>query len=66
MRIHSARGRMPLRRLVVGAACVAAAGCVPEGPTAQHIVLGPDAAVLRTAFNADSGRVRVVMLVSPT
>lgn len=33
---------------------------------APHQVLSPSAEALRAAFNADTGKVRVVMLVSPT
>lgn len=40
--------------------------CQPSGEDRPHTALGPDADELRTAFNADSGMVRVVMLVAPT
>ena len=42
------------------------AACAPSGPPSSHAVLGPDAEPLRAAFNRDSGKVRVVMLVAPT
>lgn len=42
------------------------AGCRAKGPALPHERLDADASVLRTAFNADAGKVRVVMLVSPT
>lgn len=42
------------------------AACAPSGPSSPHSVLGTDAEPLRTAFNRDSGKVRVVMLVAPT
>ena len=41
-------------------------GCQPSGADRPHTTLGPKAEELRTAFNADSGKVRVVMLVAPT
>lgn len=45
---------------------VATMACQPPGEDRPHTALGPDAGELRTAFNADSGMVRVVMLVAPT
>jgi hypothetical protein len=53
-----------LALVALGALVLAA--CEPSGPDRPHIVLGRDAAALREAFNADSGAVRVVMLLSPT
>jgi hypothetical protein len=40
--------------------------CAPRDHASPHEVLGADVEPLRAAFNADSGRVRIVMLVSPT
>jgi len=40
--------------------------CQPPGTDRPHTVLGSQAEQLREAFNADSGMVRVVMLVAPT
>lgn len=40
--------------------------CQPPGNDRPHTSLGSQAEQLRAAFNADSGMVRVVMLVSPT
>jgi len=40
--------------------------CQPSGTDRPHTALGSQAQELRAAFNADSGMVRVVMLVSPT
>ena len=40
--------------------------CQPSGADRPHIALRSQAQELRAAFNADSGMVRVVMLVSPT
>ena len=41
-------------------------GCQPSGPDRPHTALGTDLTSLQAAFNADSGKVRVVMLASPT
>jgi hypothetical protein len=41
-------------------------GCQPSGPDRPHTALSASAEELRAAFNADSGKVRVVMLVAPT
>ncbi len=40
--------------------------CSQLGPARQYQMLGNSAAVVRTAFNTDAGKVRVLMLVSPT
>lgn len=45
---------------------VIAMACEPPGQNRPYTALGPNAEQLRTAFNADSGMVRVVMLASPT
>ena len=37
-----------------------------KGPVAPHTNLTADFSPLRTAFNADSGKVRAVLLASPT
>ena len=39
---------------------------IPEDAWDVYLVYGPGAAELRAAFNADTGHVRVVMLVAPT
>ena len=61
---------MAMRECACTAAEIAALatllGCQPGGPDRPHIALGPHAEELRAAFNADSGKVRVVMLVAPT
>ena len=44
----------------------AAAGCGPKPPSAPYVRIGRDLAAVRAAFNADSGKVRVVLLLSPT
>lgn len=45
---------------------VAVVACQPAGENRPHTTLAPDMQALRTAFNAESGKVRVVMLVAPT
>lgn len=52
-------------RLLVGLIGLLLA-CQPPGDDRPHVTLGPGAAEVRDAFNADSGKVRVVMLVAPT
>jgi hypothetical protein len=42
------------------------AACKRLGPSRSYQVLGDTPAAVRTAFNADEGKVRVLMLVSPT
>jgi hypothetical protein len=44
----------------------ALAGCQPGGSDRPHVNLDANIEALRAAFNADSGKVRVVMLVAPT
>jgi hypothetical protein len=55
--------RRMLSLTVLAAALLA---CQPPGPDRPHTVLGPSAEQLRTAFNSDSGKVRVVLLLAPT
>lgn len=58
---------MMASRYFIAAVVVAGlAGCNPAGPDRPHTVLGSDLSGLRAAFNADSGKVRVIMLASPT
>ena len=45
---------------------VLALACQPPGEDRPHTPVGQGASRLRDAFNADSGKVRVVMLVAPT
>jgi len=54
------------RSLFVTGLGILAAGCVPSGPAQHYDVLGAAAEPLRTRFNAAKGKVRVLMLVSPT
>ncbi len=42
------------------------AGMALQAAGAGHVTIGKDAEPLRATFNADVGKVRVVMLVSPT
>ncbi|MGC1783802.1 MAG: hypothetical protein WA708_14865 [Acidobacteriaceae bacterium] len=44
--------------------CLAA--CTRLGPVKSYQVLGNSTAIVRATFNADAGKVRVLMLVSPT
>ena len=55
--------RIPLRVLV---ALTTLAACQPGGSDRPHVNLDANIEALRAAFNADSGKVRVVMLVAPT
>jgi hypothetical protein len=47
---------------IAGAALLAACAGGPEAP--HHSLTGVDA--LRSAFNADSGKIRAIFLASPT
>ncbi len=40
--------------------------CSPKGPVQHHDLLRADAEPLRSAFNSDTGRVRAIVLASPT
>lgn len=40
--------------------------CRIKGKEQHHQPIGDDASTLRAAFNADVGKVRVLMLVAPT
>ncbi len=52
------RGLVPLGVLLATA--------LSAQPIADYQPLDPDAEPLRAAFNADAGKVRVLMLVAPT
>ena len=56
----------PTALLMLFIAVAALGGCQPRGRVAAHERLDSGAAALRAAFNADAGKVRVLMLVSPT
>ncbi|MBI5838413.1 MAG: hypothetical protein HZB25_14345 [Candidatus Eisenbacteria bacterium] len=47
-------------------AAIAVSGCEKAGPSAPHLKLGRDLSAARAAFNADSGKVRILLLLSPT
>jgi hypothetical protein len=49
-----------------GLVCALLAGCGPRGPIRPHTNLREGDEPLRSAFNADSGRVRAIALASPT
>jgi hypothetical protein len=42
------------------------AACAPSGPSSPHHVITADGEPLRGMFNANVGKVRVIMLVAPT
>jgi hypothetical protein len=53
----------------IGVALFAAAtlaACRAGGPASPFLTLDRDASPLRARFNADAGKVRVLMLVAPT
>jgi hypothetical protein len=57
---------MHIRRLFALSSVLAlAAGC-RSGPVTAHTTLTGNFTALRTAFNADSGKVRAILLASPT
>src|SRR5271163_2529616 len=45
---------------------LSATACTRLGPARAYEVIGSTPAAVRSAFNADAGKVRVLMLVSPT
>lgn len=45
---------------------IALAGCGPGAGSSEYVVLTDSADPLRSAFNADSGKVRAILLASPT
>jgi len=58
-----------MRKVVVLVAAVAAltaaGGAVPSTPP-SHVTLDRNAEPLKSSFNADVGKIRIVMLVAPT
>src|SRR5579872_3857011 len=50
---------------IVGATLWLAA-CAPSAPPSGHRVIGADAEPLKSMFNANVGKVRIIMLVAPT
>lgn len=61
------RGQVLVTAFAALAALAAlSASCKIEGERRSHRAIGPDAAALREAFNADAGKVRLIVLVAPT
>lgn len=50
----------------VAAAALWVAACAPTGPASSYSVIRADGDPLRSAFNANVGKVRLIMLVAPT
>jgi hypothetical protein len=57
---------MSIPRTSLVSAALVLVSCSPRGPVQHHDALSPDAEPLRSAFNADTGRVRAIALASPT
>ncbi|HEX5438034.1 MAG TPA: hypothetical protein VFW98_12790 [Gemmatimonadaceae bacterium] len=57
---------MRIRGLFVLSGVLAVAAGCQSGPVAPHTTLTGDFTPLRAAFNADSGKVRAILLASPT
>jgi hypothetical protein len=53
-------------RILLLALLALIAACRIHGKEQPHRPIGEDAAQLRASFNADLGKVRVLMLVAPT
>jgi hypothetical protein len=56
----------PCRLALVCCTALFAAACISNAPPSPHRVLTRDAEPLRTIFNANVGKVRILELVSPT
>lgn len=54
------------RTLSVLLGTLALCSACDKGPVASHTTLTENFASLRAAFNADSGKVRAILLASPT
>jgi hypothetical protein len=52
--------------LLVAVLTALAGSCKIEGKRKPHETIGPEAETLRAAFNANVGKVRLVVLVAPT
>jgi hypothetical protein len=52
--------------LVLGLLGAFAASCKVGGQARQYQSIGADAKTLRAAFNADAGKIRVLILAAPT
>jgi hypothetical protein len=57
---------MSLVRATLSAVALLFIACSSKGPVQPHHPLGTDAEPLRSAFNADTGHVRAIVLASPT
>jgi hypothetical protein len=57
---------MSLVRATLAGVALLLMACSPKGPVQPHDPLGTDAEPLRSAFNADTGRIRAIVLASPT
>ena len=52
--------------LVAAVAALTAAGGTISSTSPSHITLDRNAEPLKSSFNADAGKIRIVMLVAPT
>lgn len=58
---------MRLKTVLLGSGVAGVMLACSNAPPAPHVVLeGGDLTPLRTAFNADAGKVRAIFLASPT
>jgi hypothetical protein len=55
-----------MKRFALAAVVLVALACQLKGPKRPYEQVGKAAETLQAAFNADAGRVRVVLLVEPT
>lgn len=53
-------------RLAIVLAFAAVVACKGDGKRQTHSAIGADGTILRDAFNADVGTVRVILLVAPS
>ena len=57
---------MKRSRFVLGGVAATLVGCAPAGPVQRYAVLDASSEPLRSRFTSANGKVRVLMLVSPT
>ena len=57
---------MPITRATLLITTLLLISCSSEGPVQHHDTIAANAEPLRSAFNADSGIVRAILLASPT
>ena len=55
-----------LRLILLASLAALVLSCKIKGERQPYAQLGPDAEALRAAFNADVGKVRLIVLVAPT